>query len=86
MRDSNKTFDEMQFLAQAATEVKKGTRANGFKTAGDPWGDYREGTLPWSRNWRAPAIFNDLPFKFRQEPHRDNVYQMVNACVSGAST
>jgi hypothetical protein len=86
MRDSNKTFDEMQFLAQAATEVKKGTLANGFKTAGNPWADYLPGTLPWSRNWRAPAIFIDLPFKFRQEPHRDNVAQMVNACVLGAST
>ena len=76
----------MRVYAQAATEVKKGVIANGFKTAGDPWGDYREGTLPWSRNWRAAAIFIDLPLRFRQEPYRNDVYQMVNASVMGATT
>ena len=86
MNDITISSTLLQFYAQARAAIIQGTLANGFKTPGDPWGDYREGTLPWSRNWRAPAIFNDLPFKFRQEPHRDNVYQMVNACVSGAST
>jgi len=76
----------LQLYIQATAVIKQATLANGFKTAGDPWGDYRKGTLPWSRNWQPVAIWKDLPSKFKQEPHRDDIWRMCNACVAGAST
>ena len=76
----------LQFYAQARKAIIEGTLAIGYRVAGDPWGDYRKGTLPWSRNFDSVTIWKDLPSKFKQEPHIDDIWRMVNACVLGAST
>jgi hypothetical protein len=86
MQDITISSTALQFYAQVRSAITRATLDNGFKTAGDPWGDYLPGTLPEDRNGRAANIFLELPSEFRQQPYRDDVFRMVNACVLGAST